>query len=103
MIKYTLYIGYNDKITKTQLLSDDVIDTIITGACVDAGLDGFTLSHGRGYYKHDDGGLVFEKTCILDVLFVDDKTIRGLAQVLKQKLNQESIAIQKTKIDGFLV
>lgn len=52
MIKYTLYIGYNDKNTKTQLLSDDVIDSIITGACVDSGLDGFTISHGRGYYKH---------------------------------------------------
>ena len=103
MIKYTLYIGCNDKDKKVQVISDDVIDAIIVKTCTAAGLDGFTLSHGRGYYTHDDGSVVFERTCILDLLFVNDKQVQKIANQLKIDLNQASIAVQKQKIDGFLI
>ena len=102
MIKYTLYIGCNDKDRKVQVIPSEGIRSIITQTCMAAGLDGFTLSNASGVYKHDDGSLVIESTYRLEILFASDAVIRKICDDLKKLLNQESIAVQVDKVNSYL-
>lgn len=54
---------------------------------------GFTITEGIGCYKHNDGEIVTEKTFIVTVLDISFPN-RNLIDVLKNKLNQECIAVQ---------
>lgn len=87
------YIGTKDKDTKDYKLTDEFIkQTIIDEFSKEYPL-GFTITTGTGYYKHDSGEVVTEKTfvvTVLDISFVN----RNLIDVLKNKLNQECIAVQ---------
>lgn len=87
------YVGTKDKDTKDYKLTDEFIkQTIIDEFSKEYPL-GFTITTGTGYYKHDNGDVVTEKTCIvtvLDELFVN----ADLTDALKDKLNQECIGVQ---------
>ena len=87
------YIGTKDKDTKDYKLTDEFIRQTITNEFVKQYPNGFTITTGTGYYKHDSGEVVTEKTYIvtvLDELFVNV----NLTDALKNKLNQECIGVQ---------
>ena len=64
-VKYTLYIGLNDKDTYTQLLSTaEAVEKVSAIALKHA--DGFTLYHGQGAYLDDQGVETFENCLILE-------------------------------------
>lgn len=87
------YIGTKDKETKDYKLTNEFIKQTITNEFAKKYPNGFTITEGTGYYKHDSGEVVTEKTYIitvLETLFVN--TI--LIDVLKDKLNQECIGVQ---------
>lgn len=87
------YIGTKDKDTKDYKLSDEFIKQTITDEFSDEYPNGFTITEGTGYYKHNSGEVVTEKTYIvtvLDELFVN----ADLTDILKDKLNQECIGVQ---------
>lgn len=87
------YIGTKDKDTKDYKLTDEFIKKTLIDEFSDEYPDGFTITEGIGYYKHDNGDVVTEKTCIvtvLDELFVN----ADLTDALKDKLNQECIGVQ---------
>ena len=87
------YIGTKDKDTKDYKLTDEFIKQTITEEFAKQYPNGFTITEGTGYYKHDSGEVVTEKTFIiivLDEVFVN----RDLTDALKEKLNQECIAVQ---------
>ena len=87
------YIGTKDKDTKDYKLTDEFIKQTITDEFAKQYPNGFTITEGTGYYRHDSGEVVTEKTFIvtgLDEVFVN----ADLTDVLKEKLNQECIGVQ---------
>ena len=87
------YIGTKDKDTKDYKLTDDYFRQTITDEFAKQYPNGFTITEGIGYYKHDSGEVVTEKTFIVTVL--DEVFVNAdLTDALKEKLNQECIGVQ---------
>ena len=87
------YIGTKDKDTKNYKFTDIYIKLLIINEFSKQYPNGFTITEGTGYYKHDSGEVVTEKTYIVTVL--DEVFInRDLTDPLKEKLNQECIGVQ---------
>jgi hypothetical protein len=62
-VKYTLYIGLNDKNTYTQLLStEDAVNRVADIAL--KYVDGFTQLSGKGAYK-DEKGIITHENCLI--------------------------------------
>ena len=87
------YIGTKDKDAKDYKLTDEFIRQTIADEVAKQYPNGFTITEGTGYYKHDSGEVVTEKTFIVTVL--DEVFVNvDLTDVLKEKLNQECIGVQ---------
>lgn len=87
------YIGTKDKDTKDYKLTDNYFRQTITEEFAKQYPNGFTITEGIGYYKHDSGEVVTEKTYIVTVL--DEVFVNvDLTDALKEKLNQECIGVQ---------
>ena len=87
------YIGTKDKDTKGYKLTNEFIKQTIIDEVAKQYPNGFTITEGIGYYKHNSGEIVTEKTYIVTVLdgvFVN----KDLTNPLKEKLNQECIGVQ---------
>ena len=87
------YIGTKDKDTKDYKLTNEFIKQTITDEFAKQYPNGFTITEGTGYYKHDSGEVVTEKTYIVTVLGEAFVNV-DLTDALKDKLNQECIGIQ---------
>ena len=87
------YIGTKDQYTKGYELKFDYCEqTIIEEFAKEYPL-GFTITEGIGCYKHNNGEMVTEKTFIVTVLDITFANT-NLIDTLKEKLNQECIAVQ---------
>lgn len=101
MDKYILYVGLNDKDTKTQKI-DTLSAYNLTNNILLNYVEGATVTQSKGIYKHNNGNVVIENTLIVELLFTDKTTVETIAKELKIALNQESIAIQKQTIESYL-
>lgn len=101
MDKYILYVGLNDKDTKTQKI-DTLSAYNLTNNILLNYVEGATVTQSKGIYKHNNGNIVIENTLIIELLFTDKTTVETIAKELKIALNQESIAIQKQTIESYL-
>jgi hypothetical protein len=100
--KHTLFIGLNDKDTKQQKIAIVEAYKILYNILRAVGYEGATISEATGFYTHENGAIVVEKSLRVEVLFADDKKTDDLIQQLKVVLNQESIALQVENITSFL-
>ena len=92
-MKFTLYIGLNDKDTKHQEISTiEAYKLVAREACKYT--DGATIFEATGYYKHDDGSLVIEQSLRCEIFSECKARVLDLVNSLKALLNQESIAMQ---------
>lgn len=104
MTKYTLYIGLNDKDTKTQIIKDKEAEKLVTNILKINNIEGFTLYKGMGLYKHNNGEIVKEKTLILIIYdFNNNINIIEAIEMLKVAINQESIALEKQVVESELI
>lgn len=101
MDKYILYVGLNDKDTKTQKI-DTLSAYNLTNNILLNYVEGATITQSKGIYKHNNGNIVIENTLVIELLFTDKTTVETIAKELKMALNQESIAIQKQTIESYL-
>lgn len=101
MDKYILYVGLNDKDTKTQKI-DTLSAYNLTNNILLNYVEGATVTQSKGIYKHNNGNIVIENTLVIELLFTDKTTVETIAKELKMALNQESIAIQKQTIESYL-
>ena len=101
MDKYILYVGLNDKDTKTQKI-DTLSAYNLTNNILLNYVEGATVTQSKGIYKHNNGNVVIENTLIIELLFTDKTTVETIAKEIKMALNQESIAIQKQTIESYL-
>lgn len=101
MEKFTLYMGLNDKDTKTQKISTVEAYKVVSSILMKS-FDGATIYEATGIYKHDDGTFVRENTLRIELLFAEETRVRELVDTLKVVFNQESIAVQKEVINSQL-
>ena len=101
MKKFTLYVGLNDKDTKTQKIGTleayKMVENVITKKT-----DGYTISEAKGYYRHEDGTITIENTLRIEMLFVDRILVKEFCETLKNMLNQEAIAVEETTVTSEL-
>ena len=99
MKKITLYVGLNDKDTKTQKI-DTLEATKIVENLIFKMTDGATIYNATGIYKHDDGTIVIENTLRIELIECADAIVKKLIDTLKTVLNQESIIKQVELINS---
>lgn len=102
MEKFTLYLGLNDKDTKTQKINTLEAYKIVANLLA-ADFGGGTIYEARGIYKHDDGTIVTETTLRIELLFTTRGQVLDLIATLKKLFNQESVALQTENIDSTLI
>lgn len=96
------YIGTKDKVTKNYKFTDTYIKLLIINEFSEKYPNGFTITEGTGYYKHNSGDVVTEKTFIVTVL--DEVFVNvDLTNALKEKLNQECIGVQVLNDDTMFI
>lgn len=92
MYEHTLFIGMNDKDTLKQELTLDEFKKRISNTLGDC-----TIKEGAtGYYTHEDGSKVVEKSLEVKKFGGTKRSIVNAAKKLKELLNQESIILQTT-------
>lgn len=94
MTTVNLYIGLNDKDTKRQELTNLDAKAEISTILFKYFPNGFTLQECQGMYKYNDGTVVCENTIKVILLCYDTSMILRITKELKDKLNQESIAVE---------
>lgn len=101
MEKFVLYLGLNDKESKTQKISTLDAYHIVTNL-ISKQFEGGTISEAHGIYKHDNGTIVIETTFRIELLMTTEKNVRKFVETLKTIFNQESVAVQKQVINSEL-
>lgn len=101
--KHTLFVGLNDKDTKTQKIQTLEAYKILMNVLISVGYDGATVTESTGLYRHQDGQFTIEKSLVIDILFAEDEKTNKLIDILKRALNQETIALQTSVIESKLV
>ena len=96
MKRYTIYLGLNDKETKTQKIDTVEAYKVVENLLVSM-FDGGTIFNAHGVYKHNDNTVVIENTLRIEILEFDNSildNVRNFVNILKADFNQESIAVQ---------
>ena len=104
MKKFTLYVGLNDKDTKLQKVSTVEAHKLINNLLM-RHFDGATIFEAVGIYKHDNGEFVTENTLRIEILEFDNPIIddvRKVVAIIKDLLNQESVAVQIENVQSDL-
>ena len=101
MKKFTLFVGLNDKDTKKQEVSTEEARNIVNFILLNHA-DGATITESKGIYKHVNGAVVIENTFKIELLFIEATTVRMIVDMLKDALNQESVAVQVEEITSEL-
>lgn len=102
MEKFTLYLGLNDKDTKTQQIGTVEAYKVVSNLIAED-FDGGTIYEARGIYRHENGEIVNENTLRIELLFTTMEKVKNLVSILKKAFNQESIAVQREVIDSVLM
>ena len=102
MEKFTLYLGLNDKDTKTQQIGTVEAYKVVSNL-IARDFDGGTIYEARGIYRHDSGEVVEETTLRIELLFTTLEKVKNLVGILKKAFNQESIAVQRETITSELM
>lgn len=96
--KYNMYVGLNDKDTYKQIISDDEAQKIVSDICLKY-LDGYTVTKRQGVYKDEKGIVTQENSLVYEFYFATDEKIKSIMDEALVKLNQNSILVEKAKVD----
>ena len=94
MTTVNLYIGLNDKDTKRQELTNLDAKAEISTILFKYFPNGFTVQECQGMYRHEDGTVVCENTIKVILFDYNIGLVLDAVEDLKEKLNQECIAVE---------
>lgn len=97
-MKYTIYIGTNDKDTYSQLISTDESKQMVNNICAEYLEEGYTIVDGEGYWIDDTGISTDEDTIILILVNADEEVVYDIADQIIEDLNQSAVLIEKDSI-----
>lgn len=103
IVKYSLYLGLNDKDTKTQKIDTLEAYKILCNLLKSYNVEGFTVYNAHGFYMHDDGTFTTENTLKIELMFIDEKIVDNIIKQCKIIFNQETIIKQVEEITSELV
>lgn len=103
IVKYSLYLGLNDKDTKTQKIDTLEAYKILCNLLKSYNVEGFTVYNAHGFYMHNDGTFTTENTLKVELMFVDEKIVDNIIKQCKIIFNQESIIKQVEEVTSELV
>ena len=102
--KFTLYVGLNDKDSRKQEITTQKAKNIISKTLADNGIEGATFLGAEGIYTYiTDNKTEKENSFKIEILFANQKQIQNAVDTIKQKLNQETIAVVKEKVASSLI
>lgn len=97
-VKYTLYIGLNDKDTYQQEISTAAAEALVMEIALRS-VDGFTITSARGVYTDDVGVVTVENTLVCEFLFASEEQILRIMDEILAALNQNSILVERQEVD----
>lgn len=103
MEKYTLNIGMNDKDSMLQEISEIESCSRIIESLNESLIEGYTIYNANGFYTHENGTRVNEKTIIVEIVNEKKEKILKACNSIKRKLNQESILVQEQNIESMFI
>ena len=105
MIKHILNIGLNDQHQRKQIYtSKQAQERIIAQLQKHKSITGYTIHTAKGGYTHADGTHTQENSLILELFDrLPRKTIRTLANDIKDALNQESVVYTKQRTKALFI
>lgn len=103
MKKYTLSVGLNDKDSIAQEISDMESCVRIIESLNESLISGYTIYNANGFYTHENGTKVNEKTIIIDIVNEKKEKILKACNSIKRNLNQESILVQEQNIESMFI
>lgn len=95
---YVLYIGLNDKDTYEQIVDDNIAMQIVRDI-VSQRVSGATFSRAFGHWVDEFGNETTEQTIVCKIMYTDDEHIESICEILKSKLNQNCIMVEKSLIE----
>lgn len=103
MLKFTVITGLNDKDSKKQEITTETAIQKIVETLKNNGVEGATLTEAKGLYIHQNGDAVFETSIKIELLFIDESTVKNICKELKIKLNQEAVVLEKINLESDLI
>ncbi len=98
IIKYTMFIGLNDKDTYTQLISYEEAEKKVSNIALKY-VDGFTVLSAKGAYKDGKGIITNENSLVFQFLYVTGEQMKSIMDEVLKELNQNSILLEKQKVN----
>lgn len=98
-IKYTLYIGTNDKDTYEPVADIDTCISKVTKICVSF-TDGCTIYEAKGYWKDENNQITVESTIVAILEDVDKTIVYKICDKVIEELNQNSILIETNNVSS---
>ena len=89
--KYEIYIGLKDRATYEELFSIEDFVAILSALCVNKQI-GFSMTKQFGGYTHQKG-YVTENSIRITLLGIDKASVYALGDILKQRINTDTILI----------
>lgn len=96
-VKYTLYIGLNDKDTYLQKISSGEAEKKVSAIALKY-VDGFTQYWAKGAYKDEKGVVTQENTLIFTFYSATDEQMKGIMDEVLKELNQNTVLIEKQRV-----
>lgn len=97
-VKYTLYIGLNDRSTYKQVLSNDEAENRVRKIVLKH-VTGFSMIQGKGAYTDDKGVVTRENSLVVEIYDASEEQVKAIMDDILKELNQESILIEKQMVD----
>ena len=95
--KYIMYVGLNDKDTYSQIVSTYEAKSIIDGICIKY-VNGYTIQDANGVWADETERFTYENTVVCYFSDTDLETIHKIADEIIEKLNQNSVLIEKNQV-----
>ena len=93
-VKYTLYIGLNDKDTGEQTIDTEAAIEIANLICARYA-SGYTQFSAKGGWTNDDGSMGHENTLVYLIYDISEKNLKSLLDELLKEFNQSAILVEK--------
>lgn len=102
MKKTVLYIGLNDKDTKTQIINTN--DALLTVSDIVLRIaEGGTIQNCIGVYTHENSVKVLENSIMIILYNCSDLKAWAIISECKKALNQESILKEVTEAETYFI
>ena len=96
--QYVMYVGLNDKDTYEQMISAEEAKKIIDGICFSY-LDGYTIQDAVGSWVDEKENATREQTIVCYFNGADESTVYKIADEVINRLNQNTVLIEKDEIE----